>query len=362
MARTPFSPDYFHARARFRAAAEAAGFRLDALAIEARGPQDQELTLDVAWRGLEQPRRAIVLSSGTHGVEGFLGSAVQIALLEGRWRQVEPGAGDALVLVHAMNPFGMAWQRRVNEDNIDLNRNFLLHAEEFEGATDGYRMLDPLLNPASPPPVYEGFKVRAVGQIIRHGFAALKGAVAVGQYDFPLGLFYGGHRAAQAQALLRERLVPRLAGARRVVHVDYHTGLGRRGTYKLGVSVDDASARVSWLRSFFGASSVQGLSTDGVLYPIRGVLGDWLQQQLPRSEYHCLLAEFGTIPILDVLAALRAENRAWHHGRGEPLALERARAQLREAFDPSAAAWREQALSGGLRIARQAENAAWSTR
>jgi hypothetical protein len=35
-----------------------------------------------------------------------------------------------IVFVHALNPFGFKHHRRVNEDNVDLNRNFLT-AEEW---------------------------------------------------------------------------------------------------------------------------------------------------------------------------------------------------------------------------------------
>ena len=52
----------------------------------------------------------------------------------------------ALVLVHANNPHGFAHQRRVNEDNIDLNRNFI----DFDAKTPEspeYAELHPALVP-----------------------------------------------------------------------------------------------------------------------------------------------------------------------------------------------------------------------
>ena len=33
-------------------------------------------------------------------------------------------AGLRVVLLHAINPWGFSWARRVTEDNVDLNRNF----------------------------------------------------------------------------------------------------------------------------------------------------------------------------------------------------------------------------------------------
>src|SRR5512140_608308 len=77
-----FSPNYELARDRFREAARRAGGRLVSLDLAAKGPQGEDLTIDVAWFGAEKPRRVFVHSSGLHGVEGFAGSAIQLRWLE----------------------------------------------------------------------------------------------------------------------------------------------------------------------------------------------------------------------------------------------------------------------------------------
>jgi len=71
-----FSEDYFTGRAQVRDAVGPAGGGLTALPIAARGPGDQELSIDVGWFGVENPKRALVHSSGVHGVEAFVGSAI----------------------------------------------------------------------------------------------------------------------------------------------------------------------------------------------------------------------------------------------------------------------------------------------
>jgi len=349
-----FSPDYATARRRFRNAAAAAGFRLDAIPFPGVGPYDVELAIDVAWKGAESPSRAVVVSSGTHGVEGYFGSAVQLALLDRAWRQLTPPKGTALVLVHAVNPYGFAWVRRVNEDNIDLNRNFLLQGQDFAGAEEGYRLLDGMLNPPTPPAGFEAFLPRAGFQILKHGFAALKAAVAVGQYDFPKGLFYGGAKPAWSQQALAEKLPGWFGKTERVMHIDLHTGMGKWGTYTLASAEQDASDRVRWLKGVFGADNIEALREDGVLYPIRGVLGSWLQEQLPNVEYHCLLAEFGTRNVLEVIAALREENRAHHYANVASPEYAAAKERLMEAFAPSSASWRRAAVTDGVRVAMEA--------
>ena len=178
-----YSPDYATARTRFRKAAEQAGGRLTQLALTARGPAGEGLSIDLAWFGAESPTRALVHSSGIHGVEGFAGSAIQL-----RWL-LDDGIPElpedvAVLLVHVLNPFGMAWLRRFNEHNVDLNRNFLGADEAYEGAPDGYAELDSFLNPPGLP-TWELFYPKAGWLILRFGMATLKQTVAGGQYVNP---------------------------------------------------------------------------------------------------------------------------------------------------------------------------------
>src|SRR6185295_5475632 len=97
-----------------------------------------------------------------------------------------------VILVHILNPYGMAWLRRCNENNVDLNRNFL-NDETYSGAPAAYAQLNSFLNPASPPG-FDFFTLRAAGLILRHGMPALKQSVVGGQYEYPGGLFFGGKR------------------------------------------------------------------------------------------------------------------------------------------------------------------------
>src|SRR6185503_8493082 len=130
---------------------------------------------------------ALVHSSGLHGVEGFAGSAIQLQLLD----NLPALAPDtALVLVHILTPYGMAWLRRVNENNVDLNRNFR-GDEPYSGAPPAYAKLNSFLNPASPPSA-DLYYAKAVFLILRYGMAALKQSVVGGQYEYPKGLFFGG--------------------------------------------------------------------------------------------------------------------------------------------------------------------------
>src|SRR6266567_3145741 len=117
-----FCTDYFGARNRFRELVRTVGGRLETISIDAKGPKGEDLSIDIAWFGVATPRRVLLHSSGLHGVEGFAGSAIQLQLLNDLPAIPEDAA---LIVVHVLNPYGMAWLRRFNENNVDLNRNFL---------------------------------------------------------------------------------------------------------------------------------------------------------------------------------------------------------------------------------------------
>lgn len=353
-----FSPDYVAARARFRSAALGLGCALEEHPIGHDGPDGLPLTIDVARLGEADPDRAVVVSSALHGVEGYLGSAVQAALLEDHLGGWSPPAGMALVLVHALNPYGFAWTRRVDQDNVDLNRNFLVPGQPYTGSPDGYAALDGLLNPRRPPRRVSLFLPKAVATIARHGLPALKNAVAGGQYDFPRGLFFGGARASETYRILDEALPRWVGGARRVYHVDFHSGLGAKGTVKLLVDHPSGAPEVATLGRIFGSDRVEPWEPrDGVSYEIRGGLGTWCKHRFPDADYDVLTAEFGTLPILAVISALHHENRAHHWGRPESAAARAAKRRLRDVFAPPDRAWRDSVVKQGVRIVQDAIDA-----
>ena len=340
-----FSPDYATARGRFRDAANAAGAALHAIALPARGPRDETLYIDIAWLGSPNPKHVFLHSTGIHGIEAFTGSAVQLALLDAA---PVPGDADALILVHVLNPYGMAWLRRTNENNVDLNRNFLMNGERWSGAPELYRTLDPLLNPASPPS-HDGFRARAAAAVLRHGFHRVKQAVAEGQYEYPRGLFFGGDSLQPGPRLYSEWLRGHLANAAYVCALDLHTGLGRSGTDTV---MPDGHANLTpapVLGDALGRDFVEA-TAPSVAYTVRGGLGAALRQILPSGEIDFVLQEIGTRPPLAVLHALREENR-WHFF-GDGSIVHPAKQRLMEALCPAALKWRRRAVALGLELAR----------
>ncbi|MEZ6134760.1 MAG: M14 family metallopeptidase [Pirellulaceae bacterium] len=223
-----FSPNYFTARRRFVEAARFRQWQLDRIDVTCERTldlpaQESPLSIDVATSTGDRSLPTLLLTSGLHGVEGFLGSAVQLNVL----RDWQPTRPMRVVLVHALNPFGYVFLRRADEQNRDLNRNFLLDDEHYEGSSTLYGTLNGLLNPEHTPRRFDLFIPQLAWCVLRHGMGKLQAAIASGQYEYPRGLFYGGSSLNPIAEELSLGLQRWLAGTSHVVHLDFHTGLGK---------------------------------------------------------------------------------------------------------------------------------------
>lgn len=358
MSGAAFSTSYAQARCRFLDAARAV--HAEVLSYPLAGASAAPLAIDVAILGAAAAP-ALVISSGIHGIEGFFGSAVQLALLQ-HLRHAAPQKPLRWVLIHAVNPYGFAQLRRVNEDNVDLNRNFVTTAGGYSGAPPGYARLDRLLNPQSPPSRLEPFRLKALWHIQRTGLQNLKAAIAGGQYEYPRGLFYGGKAPCAATRIVQQHCAEWLGDAPFVAHIDLHTGLGNFAAPTLLLDDTAPAQRLAWYANTFAGTPLEPLTrAAGTAYKVSGMWGTWLRRQFPTRDYRFVGAEFGTHSVLRVIAALRAENRAHFHCSPNDPAYVRAKAELAECFAPRSSAWRTAAVARALHLVEQATAALCAT-
>ena len=186
-----FSQSYAEARAKFLAATGDRKLDVQSHVLSDRvGVDGEALAIDVALGGAVSGPGLLVITSATHGLEGYCGSGAQIALLrDDAFLAMATAARVGVLFVHALNPFGFSHGRRVNEDNVDLNRNF----RDFDApvpVNDAYAEIHPLLVPAAWPPPAENDAAIAA-HIARRGVSAWQAALTGGQYTFPDGLFFG---------------------------------------------------------------------------------------------------------------------------------------------------------------------------
>jgi len=233
--------------------------------------------------------KAVLVISGTHGIEGSLGAEFQLKIMG---EVVKKGSsvipeGTAIVFVFALNPWGFFMGQRTDENNIDLNRNAL---EEFSQHSSEYDKIHSLITPDS-------WNDETVGQIMQGiqdmGMDRFKNILSGGQYSQPQGLFYGGMSTSSCIVNLR-RIVKYVIdmGVKKLAVLDVHTGLGVRGK---GVVISSA-----------------GRDDKNIINTTRGVFGD--NAQFPNSGISVSSAVSG-----DILSAINQ----WCYGcEVLPIAIE----------------------------------------
>ncbi|MFQ5468273.1 MAG: M14 family metallopeptidase [Kiloniellaceae bacterium] len=348
-----FSKDYTEARRKFLDAAAGAEARLAHHPCPAPGPGGEALFTDTAWIGPADAACVLVTVSATHGVEGFCGSGVQVGWFEaGLHKDMPPGT--ALLAIHAINPHGFAWLRRVTEDNVDLNRNFVDHDQPYP-LNAGYEELHEAICPTD----WDDATIAATREVFAayveaHGTRALQSAISAGQYSHADGLFFGGNAPTWPRTALLAILAAQLGQAQRVAVVDYHTGLGPRGHgERICVHRPDSDglARAgNWYNEDI-TSPYLGSSSSVELH---GVNLDGLEAALPHAQVTSVALEYGTLPTEEVKLALRADN--WLHVHGDPASPKGRgiKAQIRAAFYQDADDWKQMIWERGLETQRLA--------
>ena len=397
-----FRNNYLDARELFLKSANDAGAEMMFL------PVIDDLGTDVAiLRG--SPKKFMLHISGTHGVEGYAGSAVQSAALQYLVQQRKIDTNDAddlptIIFVHALNPYGFSNDRRVNEKNVDLNRNFLSE-HEFAAyrARDpnyvGYVNLNSLFNPVKTiskniqvNEVYSMF--RTVYALGRYGLLHIKRALVAGNYHKEDGVGFGGFDLQQSAknliSLVQDESIG-LSHADQILLLDVHTGLGPMGVDTLG------SNRVSTLQESFpteteevtvtttessipnSRSSSIGNKNSAVLGGIHADLSgkgtkddalsgydltvgqitsafcdNWLSKNISRDKVTCLLQEFGTVRPSEVGRYMIAENYAYFHGSQEEKAYYREK--YRDCFYVQSSFWKRRVVRRGLKVFIQSLN------
>lgn len=359
---TPFSQDYQTARGKFLAAAEAAGAHIEHHRLPGfDGPDGRPLYMDSARIGPQDADAVVVSVCGTHGAEGFCGSAAQIDWLTHEAPRQALPKGVAALLVHAVNPWGFAHMLRTNENKVNINRNSI----DF----------------TSPPPVnplfreiFDTFPTRmghdeelvaefdaayaAAEQ--KYGRWEVSDALGRGQYQEPDGYEYGGTRSEWSSRTLFDIMRRQCAGARHIAYVDWHTliniGDGKLVFLCFNQTNDHLFDRAGtwWGREAIDRETVNKQWSEGTTNkrPSRAGILMWGVQQAmaPQADVSGAVIEFCADPDSFILSPQDGQ-RGWVYSRWLRHTRDYANptgrfvaAYLREATSPTRRSFQESAL------------------
>ncbi|MFN3455266.1 MAG: DUF2817 domain-containing protein [Pseudobdellovibrio sp.] len=308
------------------------------------------------WKSQKKSENAVVIISGTHGVEGFVGSAVQRWLIDQDFTKQRKNTD--IILIHGLNVYGFKNQRRVNEDNVDLNRNFLIEREHFSIDDTAYNNLNDFLNPERSAEYSFLSKAKFLAEagikILKFGLENLRNPILQGQYTLPKGIFYGGSKNAPQAELLKKLANEELLDYKKIILIDLHTGYGKKGKlHLLAGAANDKNSEV--LKKIFNPLDVD-FGDQKSFYLTHGEMIKYLQDLIlsAKTENNVTIAnitfEYGTLDSQTSLGSIESLRRIvyenqnhWHEAQSMQ-ENQKIKQEFLEMFYPQDTAWYEQII------------------
>jgi predicted deacylase len=318
---------------------------------------DPHLSIDWAWLHGRKKEKLFVISTAEHGIEGYVGAAM-LKLFMGEFAPRLNPENTGLLLIHAINPWGMQNRYRVNRNNVDLNRNFVHNGNYSPEINRDYDLIMNFLNPQRPVRRLSAEAVPFLFNVIRNmihpGRARVQAASLLGQHRHEKGIYFGGVQAQEETSVLMALYRKALAEYQSFIQIDMHTGYGPRYQMTVLVSpLDDIPSAEAAQR--FNYPLVQKIDVNE-FYAISGDMAEYVYRlrdtEFPDRKVFAGGFEFGTygdsLPaLISSLQTTILENQLRHHGAVSREAQEQVRAQYQELFFPKESRWREKALADG---------------
>lgn len=363
----PAALDYFHAtyedcRSAFIEKAALLGSQYEEVEISmipVPSKTDSDLTIDYCYVPAQNTsENLLILSSGIHGVEAFLGSAVQLMTMD---EILGPEHLDTtgILLIHGMNPWGFRHVRHVTENNVNLNRNCVVDKGLLDTQNEGYIKLYDMLNKqgeANHTNLRNRHMHLVMGmKILAASMSGLRQAILQGQYEYPEGLFYGGKELEPQIVAITPILEEKMTPYSRILTIDLHTGYGENGVLHLFPNpVKDADIAAGMEELFSDYRIDWGDSDD--FYTYTGSFADYIGTLIPGKTYYPMLFEFGTMDSQKTLGSLRSlhnvilEHQGFHYGYTNEKTETKIKENFLEQFCPSDKAWRSKVIMDSKEI------------
>jgi hypothetical protein len=341
-------------------------FRSDLSAVQAMWPRarlfqhalpgDDDLTIDWIYSdAVESNEKILMMTTGEHGVECYVGSAMMQRFIECYMPRLNPPK-TGILLLHAINPWGMKHHRRGNANNIDLNRTFIWNAGFDPAFNPDYDTLNAFLNPSAKiKNIFLSDLAYLLGlgwNVARVGMQNFRHALLLGQYRHPQGLYYGGTETPEETHTLMELYRQVLGNYNQVLHLDMHTGYGPRYQMSVVNSALDKVTSDEFVKKFNYPLVVAATADE--FYALRGDMIDYIyalqQNEFPKKRLYATSFEFGTLgdTLYGLFHSPRVmihENRAYWHGTGNEKIDTLVKHGFEELFHPAAKDWREKAVA-----------------
>ena len=331
--------------------------------LNIKSKKDPDLTIDYCYIPAQKRfKRLLILTSAVHGIEGYVGSAVQQMFLK---ELVKENSLDnlGLLFIHGINPFGFKYKRRVTENNVDLNRNSATDKSLFESVNQGYSDLNTWLNQKQKVNLtsfgHFFFQLNAIQKIIKYSMGTLRQAILQGQYQYEKGVYFGGKALEPSVKAVTPLIQQTAQHYDMVFNIDLHTGYGANGTMHLFPNPLKDEKKKAKIENIFSGTHIDWGDSDD-FYTITGDFTTYVGDIIPEKYYLTMVFEFGTMDTQATMGAIKAlhnamiENQGVQNGYESQKDEKGVKSRYLESYYPSSEAWRSKAINDARQTLLQA--------
>ncbi|MDG5472328.1 M14 family metallopeptidase [Jeotgalibacillus sp. ET6] len=317
--------------------------------------KEEDNTIDMIYaEGTETNERVLFMTSGEHGIEGYAGAAM-LDVFVSELADLVDAKRTGICLIHALNPWGMKHFRRVTENNVDLNRNYLVDSSMPEDINKEYERLLKLFLPDGKIKSYivEESEIRnhMSKGVVAEGYSGLMEAKGMGQFEFPTGVYYGGKEKEESAIFLSSIQRKLLSTFSKVIHMDWHTALGPTKEVTMVMSETDGRSEKE-LKKEYGLKNVKTFSPADVKGDSTNHFYEVKNLEFPQTRLFSALFEFGTFgtsmsATIREFLTITLENRLYHEGAEHEEDRQKILSEFKAMFYPDEHDWRMAVLTEG---------------
>ena len=316
-----------------------------------------DLSIDWLWAEPPKKENLVIISTAEHGIEGYVGAAMMKVFIEEFAPRLN-SENTGLLLIHALNPWGMKHHRKVNEHNVDMNRNFVFDGNFDPTINPEFKQIAYLLNPQNQMRSFGVenllFWVRVLKSLLTEGYAVTSRAALLGQHHTPNGFYFGGTSYQETTKVVMELYRQALEAYQNGIQFDMHAGYGPRYQMTVIIPPNDPISSDEAMKKF-NYPLVQKIDADE-FYEISGDMGEYyyrlIEAEYPGKQLFSCGFEFGTFgdSLLARIRSLRSmifENQLHWHGAKNKKTAEQVHNEFEKHYYPTETKWREKALADG---------------
>ncbi|KMJ58382.1 hypothetical protein AB685_10835 [Bacillus sp. LL01] len=315
--------------------------------------KEKDNTIDmISSEAISSNEQVLFFTTGEHGIEGYAGAAVTHLFVDDYLNGIDPQT-TGICLIHALNPWGMRNFRRVTENNIDLNRNYLYDLGSVpEDVNKNFAKAKDLFLPNGKVENIKKEKTDLYSHLtkasIKEGYSGISEAKGMGQFEFERGVYFGGKEPEESAHFLKSVQRRLLSTYRRVIHMDWHTALGPSNEITMMVSETD-SRKEEELKSLYPLKNIQTFTPDKVKGDFTNHFHKLKKEEYPDTYLFSALFEFGTFgddkeAELREFTTILLENQLYWYGAEKEEDRQWVMDEFQKMFYPKDREWRESVL------------------